>query len=160
MINSLLPVLVYAALALLANAAGTHRARANDKVTVFPILLLYRVLGWVGGSLCGIVAFQEIQSRGFDLLSLFSSTIAIATLFLPLQSVAISAEGLESLPILFRRRVVIPWAAIEKVERRDSWGWIIVYGHGSCITLTRFNADRSRFESLRKSRVKRDLWIS
>jgi hypothetical protein len=90
-----------------------------------------------GGLLCAVVGLQEIYTRGFSPLGVFFAAISIGTLLLPMQSVAVAAEGIESIPIFFRKRVVIPWDNVQKVELRDSRGWILIHGKDSCITFTR-----------------------
>jgi hypothetical protein len=156
--NALIPLLVYAALALLANSASSRRAQLKDGLTVFPILFPLRVLAWAGGLLCAVLSFQEIHTRGSNLLGVFFAAVAIGTLLFPLQSVAVSAEGIESTPLLFRKRRVILWNNVQKVEQRDSWGWILIHGKDACITFTRFNADRTTFERLLKLRLNPHLW--
>ncbi|HEX8811097.1 MAG TPA: hypothetical protein VF742_03805, partial [Terracidiphilus sp.] len=156
--NVLIPVLVYAALALLTNVAGSRRAQLKDGLIIFPILLSCRILVWAGGLLCAVLGLQEIYTRGFSPLGMFFAAISIGTLLFPMQSVAVTAEGIESIPVLFRKRVIIPWGKVQKVEQRDSWGWTMVHGNDSCITFTRFNADRKTFERLLRLRVNPHLW--
>jgi hypothetical protein len=157
MFSALIPVLAYAVFALLLNAAATNKHQVCDDLAVFPILISYRVMVWAGGALCAAVALHEFLTVGFGLLGIFLATISVATLLLPLQSIAISVDAVESLPVL-RGRVVIPLKAIRKIEARDSRGWIIIYGNDTSITFTRFNADRDEFERLLRSRADSGLW--
>ena len=134
MFNSLISVLTYAVFALLVNTAGSNKYFVRDRLAVFPVLMSYRVMVWTGGAICAIAALHEFLTQGFGLLGIFFATISVATLLLPLQSIAISRDAVESLPVLLRRRVVIRWETIKRIETRDSRGWIVIYGDGTSVT--------------------------
>ena len=160
MFSFLISIFTYALFALVVSIAASKKHIVRDGLAVFPILVSYRVMVWTGGAICALAALHEFSTQGFGLLGIFFATISAATLLLPLQSIAISGDGVESLPVLLRPRVLIPWESITKIETRNSRSWIVIYGDGKSVTFTRLNADREGFECLLRRRVNARIWVT
>ncbi len=146
--HGLITVLVYVAIALLSTLATSQSARRRGDVTIFPILRIVRILVWAGGLFCAVAGVEDVATEGIRFTGLLLIVVSLGTLLVPLQSVAISSTGVESLPILFMKRVTIPWENIQRVEYRKRGRLIVVLGDHKSITHTRFNADPVLFEEL------------
>jgi hypothetical protein len=160
MVHYLSVLLIYAVLASIAQLAGSRQSVVQGNTTVFPILGSYRVLAWLGGAFCALAAFFDIHLEGVQSFGVIFGTISLVTLLLPLRSISISPKGVEALPILFLKRVMIEWEMVSEIECRSSVGMIVIRGRKKSIVFTRFNADRESFLHLLKQRTRPDVWAS
>ena len=160
MVHYLSVLLIYAVLASIAQFAGSRQAVVQGDTTVFPILGSYRVLAWSGGAFCALAAVFDVHLEGLKSFGVIFGAISLVTLLLPLRSVSISPKGVEALPILFLRRVMIEWEMVSAIECRSSVGMIVIRGCKKSIVFTRFNADRESFLRLLKQQTRPDVWAS
>jgi hypothetical protein len=160
MVHYISALLIYAALASIVQLAGSRQAVVHGDTTAFPILGSYRVLAWSGGAFCALAAAFDVHLEGLQSFGVIFGTISLVTVLLPLRSVAISPKGVEALPILFLKRVVIEWEMVSAIECRSSVGMIVIRGCKKSIVFTRFNADRESFLRLLRQRTRPDVWAS
>src|SRR5580698_4094435 len=114
--HGLIAVVVYVVIAFLSSSSVSRRAKRDGELTVFPISKMVRLLVWSGGLFCAVAAVQDMATGGLRFTGIFLIVVSVATVLVPLQSVAISSSAVESLPLLFMRGVSIRWEDIRRIE--------------------------------------------
>ena len=118
--HGLIAVVVYVVIAFLSSSSVSRRAKRDGELTVFPISKMVRLLVWSGGLFCAVAAVQDMATGGLRFTGIFLIVVSVATVLVPLQSVAISSSaGYDSLIDTYRSMASRPPSPDQSVATQN-----------------------------------------